>query len=226
MVDQSAHTNSAQLVSREDGTVIVPQYVWVGFFQPYYRRLAFDGIKSFQHLVFSSATPGKAKVRVNCNAEEKTINLLKDDHLGWNPHPNNLPPILPPPGIPQARRKYLFEKIREFVPESHRDTVCPHYTTPEIATPPPAPVRATPPPALATPLPATPSSTPSIIKSALPAPQGLSHTILTALLTFTSICPEKFSYLKTCSCPPPPPPQIVNPTPPLFCLEALTVQDT
>ena len=125
VVDQSAHTNSAQLVGREDGTVIVPFYDWSGFFQPYFRRGAFDGIKSLHHLVFSSATPGKAKVRVSCNAEEKTLTLLREEHQGWEPHPNDLPPILPPPGLPLARQQYLYEKIWEFVPDPHKDTVCP-----------------------------------------------------------------------------------------------------
>ena len=133
VVDQSAHTNSAQLVGKEDGTTIVPQYDWAGFFQPFFKRGAFDGIKSWHHLTFSSATPGKAMVRDYCNAEEKVLSLLKKDHLGWKPRPLDLPPILPPPGLPQERRRYLFEKIREYVPEEHRDTVCPPpLSTPEV----------------------------------------------------------------------------------------------
>ena len=90
VVDQSAHTNSAQLVGREDGTMLVPQYDWAGFFQPFFRRGAFDGIKSWHHLVFSSASPCTAKVRVTCNAEEKTLTLLKED---WNPCPTELPQL-------------------------------------------------------------------------------------------------------------------------------------
>ena len=71
VVDLSANTNHAQLVGREDGRVLVRQYDWASHFQPYFRRAAFDGIKSWHHLVFSSATPGKANVRIHCNAEEK-----------------------------------------------------------------------------------------------------------------------------------------------------------
>ena len=44
VVDQSAHTNSAQLVGKEDGTTIVSQYDWAGFFQPFFKRGALDGI--------------------------------------------------------------------------------------------------------------------------------------------------------------------------------------
>ena len=57
VVNQSASTNHAQLVGTEDGTTIVPQHDWAGYFQPYFRRGAFDGIKSLHHLVFSSAKP-------------------------------------------------------------------------------------------------------------------------------------------------------------------------
>ena len=70
VVDQSAHSNSAQLVGREDGTVLVPQYDWATYFKPYFKDNAFAGIKSWSHLVFSSATPGTVKVRTTCNAEE------------------------------------------------------------------------------------------------------------------------------------------------------------
>ena len=125
VVDQSANTNHAKLVGREDGSVNVPQFDWAGFFQPYFRRGAFDGIKSWHHLVFSSETPGQAKVRVHCNSGEKTLPLLNKDHLGWKPHPHELPPRIPPPGLSLERRRDLFEKIRDFVPEAHKDTVCP-----------------------------------------------------------------------------------------------------
>ena len=125
VVNQSATTNTAQLVGKEDGTTIVEQFDWAGFFQPYFRRGAFDGIKSWHHLVFSSETPGQAVVRSHCNSEEKTIPLLKKQHLGWKPHPDTMPDILPPPGLPLERQRYRYEKIREFVPDQHKDTVCP-----------------------------------------------------------------------------------------------------
>ena len=159
VVDQSASTNHAQLVGKEDGTPIVDQYDWAGFFQPYFRRGAFDGIKSWHHLVFSSAAPGQAMVRTHCNAEEKTLSLLKKQHLGWKPCPDNLPAILPPPGLSLERRRYLFEKIRDFVPEQHKDTVCP----------PPLPIPAGSSPALGIPA-TTPTPSPSTTPISSPSP--------------------------------------------------------
>lgn len=77
VVNQSAHFNSAQLVGQEYGTVLAPQYDWAGYFQEYFKRGAFDGIKTWSHLVFNSATPNIAKVRTSCNAEESTLTLLR-----------------------------------------------------------------------------------------------------------------------------------------------------
>ena len=65
VVNQSAHSNFAELVGKEDGTVLVHQYDWSSFFAPFYRRNAFDGIKSWHHLSFSATEPGKCKVRMN-----------------------------------------------------------------------------------------------------------------------------------------------------------------
>ena len=86
VVNQSASTNHTQLVGKED-TTFVDQYDWVGFFRPFFKSGAVDGIKSWHHLVFSSATPGKATVRAYCDAEEKTLPLLTKNYLKWKqPH--------------------------------------------------------------------------------------------------------------------------------------------
>ena len=125
VVDQSAKTNDGELVGKEDGTTLIHQYDWAAFFRPYFRTLAFAGITKWHHLEFSAANPGKAVVRETCHSARKTINLLKKDHANWQPLPNDMPDIIPPPGLSQARQKYLYEKIRQFVPDPHKDTVCP-----------------------------------------------------------------------------------------------------
>jgi hypothetical protein len=59
VVEQSASINHAQLVGKEDGTVLVEQYDWAAFFDQYFRRNAFDGIKSFHHLIFTKDKHGQ-----------------------------------------------------------------------------------------------------------------------------------------------------------------------
>ena len=80
VVDQSAKTNVAELVGKEDGTTLIPQYDWAGFFETFFKADAFRGITKWHHLVFSSASPGKVVVRVSCNAKGETISVLKKDH--------------------------------------------------------------------------------------------------------------------------------------------------
>ena len=62
VVDSSAVVNHAQLVGKEDGTVLVPQYDWAEFFSAFYRRQGLAGIKSL-HLKFPHTSIGVAMGR-------------------------------------------------------------------------------------------------------------------------------------------------------------------
>ena len=123
VVEESAEVNHAQLVGAQDGTVIVPTYNWADYFDPFFKQTAFKGIKAMHHMRFSKSHHGKVYVKNSTDSQEKEISLLKD--AGWRPDKKGLPPIVPPPGLSLERRKYLFEKIREFCPRECRDSVCP-----------------------------------------------------------------------------------------------------
>ena len=125
VVNNSAVVNHAQLVGREDGSILVPQYDWAEFFAPYFKRSAFDGIKSFHHLEFSSEKPCVVETRTSSDSKPQTVNILAKDHASWRPRAHDLPPQLHPPGLSRERRQYLFKKIREFCPEYSKDIVCP-----------------------------------------------------------------------------------------------------
>ena len=98
VVNSSSVVNHAQLVRKEDGTILVNQYNWSGYFSPYFRRAAFDGIKSLHHLVFSKDTPGQVMVRKATDGEQSTLNVLTKDHLRWKPSASALPEKILPPG--------------------------------------------------------------------------------------------------------------------------------
>ena len=55
VVMNSAQCNEAQLVSREDGSIIVPSYDWTGFLAPHMNKIV--GIKNFHHFRMSSSSP-------------------------------------------------------------------------------------------------------------------------------------------------------------------------
>ncbi len=129
VVDNSAIVNHAQPVGMENGEVIVRQYDWAKFFATYYKRQAFEGIKSLHHLVFDHLTPGKVLVRKETDGEADTLQVLTKAHLLWSPSPDTLPDEIIPPGLSLERKRYLYEKIREFVPEESRDIVCPNPNT-------------------------------------------------------------------------------------------------
>ena len=132
-------------------------------------RVLRGGIKSLHHLVLTSAAPGTAVVRDSCNAEGKMLTLLKKDYQGWKPRPNKLLAVVQPPGLSLERRRYLYEKIRDFVRDPHKDVVCP----------PPLLLPATPTSASSLPLPATPTSASNLQRPAtptnLPLPHHISH---------------------------------------------------
>ena len=153
LVNDSATVNYAQLVGREDGTILVHQYDWASFLNPYFKRQAFEGLKSLHHLVFSSEHPGKVMVRKETDGTEETVTILKKQHLSWKPDPSVLPSEIQPQGLSHERRQYLYEKIREFCPTSRStDAVCPPpdstYSSPPppSAFPPPPPPPTSPPP--------------------------------------------------------------------------------
>ncbi len=139
VVHDSATINHAQLVGREDGTMIVPQYDRAQFFAPYFKRQAFDGIKSLHHLVFTSDKPGQVLTRKTSDGVETTLHVLNKANLGWKPSPDTMPAAIQPDGLSRERQRYLFDKIREFCPEESRDITCPYPNAPAPPTLLPAP---------------------------------------------------------------------------------------
>ena len=136
VVESSAAVNHAQLVGTQDGKVLVPTYDWATFFDQPFRQRALKGIKSLHHMTFTSSKPGYVIVKESVDAPEREILLVQDDK--WAPKPDDLPRIIPPPGLSQERKQYLFEKIREFCPPECQDLVCPD---PSQETTPPTPKR-------------------------------------------------------------------------------------
>jgi hypothetical protein len=60
--------------------------------------------------------------------------------------PITRPPPLPSPGLDLKRQKYLYTKIRPFVPEEHQDTLCPLPEGEVTPSPQPSPPPSPPPP--------------------------------------------------------------------------------
>ena len=128
--------NHAQLVGSQDGSVLVPTYDWEQFFDSPFRQKALKGVKAMHHLTFTESKRGVALVKDTINSPEREVMLLKN--TSWKPQADDLPAVIPPPGLSLERRQYLYEKIREFCPPHCQDLVCPD---PAQAFTPPTPKR-------------------------------------------------------------------------------------
>ncbi len=64
-------------------------------------------------------------VKVQCDADEKILTLLAKGQENWHPDSKQLPQVIVPPGLSYERQKYLYDKIRDFVPDVSKDIVCP-----------------------------------------------------------------------------------------------------
>ena len=120
VVKKSAVCNTAQIVSAEDGNVIVPSYDWSSYLTPNFKRI--NGIKSYHHFRFSNAHPNIVFVKEHADTEEISLSITKN---AWNPDPQVLPSLIAPRGLSNECQWYLFESIRPFCPDEVMDIVCP-----------------------------------------------------------------------------------------------------
>ena len=114
VVNESAECNFCQLVGTQDGQTIVPSRDWAVFLSSHFRRLG--GIKQYHHFRFE-----RDSRRLPRTAEEETWCLLLGD---WSPSQVDKPPLVPATGLSLEKRRYLFERIREYCREDCKDAVC------------------------------------------------------------------------------------------------------
>ena len=112
------------MVGHLDGTSVVPFYDWSGFFNnDKVIKTALIGISRMHHFRFPYDKPGCVFVKDSSNGAERKINLLKE--TSWRPSATDLPEVITPPGLPLDWQWYLYNKIREFCPDSTKGIVCP-----------------------------------------------------------------------------------------------------
>ena len=110
-LETSAVVNHAQLVGKEDSTVLVPTYDWAEYFDEPFRQRALKGIKTMHHLTFTREKLGIVVVKDSINGPEREINMLEDH--SWKPAADELPSIITPPGLSQERK--CLTKSENFV---------------------------------------------------------------------------------------------------------------
>ena len=118
VAEDSAKTNFAHLV---DGDGMWRE--WDVFLQQLFRPV--KGVRSFQHFLFNSETPGVVLVKATRDGKEKQLSLLKPNVSLAQVRSAALPATLSAGGITAERQKYLFTDIRPHVPACFQDDLCP-----------------------------------------------------------------------------------------------------
>ena len=80
VVNDSAECKFAQLVAREDGSMIVQTFDWTDFFAPHLKRIA--AIKKYHHFRVTSSAPGYVFLKEHSDSPEIQLDLRKAE---WNP---------------------------------------------------------------------------------------------------------------------------------------------
>ena len=101
VVNDSAKCNFAQLITAEDGSIVVPTFDWTDFLAPHYKK--FSNIKKYHHFRFVSSEPGVVFAKEHADTTEERVELLKG---AWSPVPSNYPPQLYPKGLSAGRQWY------------------------------------------------------------------------------------------------------------------------
>ena len=120
VMNDSAKCNIAQVVSNEDGSIVVPTYNWTNFFASHFKKII--GIKKLHHLHFTSLEPGICYVKERADTQQTRNQLLKSP---WMPDRRDLSSIIQPKGLSPKRQWYLHDQIGPFCPENDRNITCP-----------------------------------------------------------------------------------------------------
>ena len=111
VVNKSADVNVAQLVGTHDGEVVLPTYDWAFCLGKNFRKVL--QIISHHHFQFSSSTPGNVSIKLYSDSSSSNFRMLVDRR--WTPSPDELPTQIPPVGLSNERKWYLYNRIRDFL---------------------------------------------------------------------------------------------------------------
>jgi hypothetical protein len=108
----------AEPTGTEQGEVLIPCYDWQSKFSALGKIV---GIKQYHHFVFDSCKPSMCSVRQYAGSPATDLPVAGDSAA----LSADLPTIITPPGLSQARQEYLFKRIRQYVAAEHQDRLCP-----------------------------------------------------------------------------------------------------
>ena len=120
---QSSKLLLAEPVGTEQGESLIPCYDCQAKFNHLQK---IQGLKQFHHFSFSENHQNISMVKHFAGSPASQITT------GWDGNPE-LPQVIPPTGLPHARKEYLFHKIRPYVADNFKDQLCPQPQLPSAA---------------------------------------------------------------------------------------------
>ena len=114
---------NAELVGNESGDTFITTYHWQEKFASVH---AVPQLKQYHHFVFNTDYPGKVKCFENSSSTNPTTITIIDEC------DNNLPNSVQCDGLSDARKLYLFQKIRQFCPDINKDKLCSAVSTEKV----------------------------------------------------------------------------------------------
>jgi hypothetical protein len=112
-----------QSFRNKDGKRNYQYYEWNSWFSKYFINL--PEIKKYHHFSFNKTKPGEVTVKESIDGKEYTFNLLKNKKYRFKKITER-PSILIPEGLSNERQWYLYDNIREHIPnEKDKNETCP-----------------------------------------------------------------------------------------------------
>ena len=118
VAEASANTNYGHLV---DGSETWRE--WDTFLGQFFHLV--KGVRKILHFRFDAESPGVIFTRQAQSDDEVTVNLLKKDVTVHNIKQAPMPPVLQAGGLTFKRQKYLYDEIRQHIPDDFKDDLCP-----------------------------------------------------------------------------------------------------
>ena len=122
VVERSASANSAQYYNDADKPVRF--FSWDTFLGQIFTPT--KGISKFHHFEMDIEQPGLLKAKASLSGETQTVSLLKKNVTTDMVVAAGLPPVVPPGGISEERKRYLFKHVREFFRPEFQDLMRPN----------------------------------------------------------------------------------------------------
>lgn len=98
--------------------------------KPHFKCL--QGILSYRHFTVTAAKRGVVEMKLTAESVGRELKLIKGN---WIPDKDELPPVIPPPGLPVDCQWYLYDNICQFCSHETQDITCSLPAVPQTDTP-------------------------------------------------------------------------------------------